>query len=201
MPTLEAGARSPRSRAANWPSRCANTMLPAPRIRTRVSGSSTCSRLSDVTQTDSSFVAVGVLVLLAVLIQGIAHHESAGESFVVGVGAVANSIKNREDAGSQTSGWLVLGQIGGVNDAAHVRQRWIVERIGFQQDLECAPTAAMRQSRAAHVERDAVHAAHITRARYELKRCIRIHELTDRPRRGNAVDVDPLARNEIHTSS
>src|SRR5213593_2115392 len=102
MPTLEAGARSPRSRAANWPSRCANTTLPAPRIRIKASGSSTCSRLSDATNgTDESFVALGVLVLLAVPVQRIAHHKTPRESFFVGVGAVANSIKNREDAGSQ----------------------------------------------------------------------------------------------------
>ena len=39
-----------------------------------------------------------------------------------------------------------------MNDSAHVLQRGIVKCVGFEQDLECATTAAMRQSRAAHVE-------------------------------------------------
>ena len=38
---------------------------------------------------------------LAVLVQGIAHDKTPRESFVVGVGAIANSIENCEDASSQ----------------------------------------------------------------------------------------------------
>ena len=47
------------------------------------------------------FVAVGVSMLLAVLIQSIAYHKTAREPFIVGVASVADSIENCQHASGQ----------------------------------------------------------------------------------------------------
>jgi hypothetical protein len=85
-----------------------------------------------------------------------------------------------------------------VNDARHVLPRRVVERVRFEQHFERASSAAMRWHCAAHIEWDAVHAAHAARAGHKLKRCVGIDELADRPRGGDAVDVHALAGDVVH---
>src|SRR5438270_7846224 len=92
---------------------------------------------------DESF-CVGLCVLLAVLIKSIAHDKTTAEPLIVGVATVANAIEDCQDTRRQASGWLVLREIRGVNDAAHVPQCWNLKIVRLEQDFECATTTAVR---------------------------------------------------------
>ena len=87
---------------------------------------------------------------MAVLIKSVAHDKTTAEPFMVGVAPVANSIEDCQDARRQAGGWLVLGEIRGVNDAAHVPQCWILKIVRLEQAPEhlalalCLDSAQLR---------------------------------------------------------
>ena len=87
-----------------------------------------------------------------------------------------------------------------MDDGRHPAQAGVANLVFLKQALKCASAIPVAQLGTANVEWDAVKPADIVRAGHELKRGGRIDEAPDCPGGRDTVDVDSLARDEVHGS-